>query len=67
MAFFSAKVYSFELTGESTLITVILGDERIIVRGPKDYRVEIDEQVGILLNPETCFLFDSETRQRIRF
>ena len=62
---FSAKVYSFELTGESTLITVILGDERIIVRGPKDYRVEIDEQVGILLNPETCFLFDSETRQRI--
>jgi multiple sugar transport system ATP-binding protein len=63
---FSAKVYSFELTGESTLITVILGDERIIVRGPKDYRVEIDEQVGILLNPETCFLFDSETRQRIR-
>ena len=64
---FSAKVYSFELTGESTLITVILGNERIIVRGPKDYRVEIDEQVGILLNPETCFLFDSETRQRIRF
>ena len=63
---FSAKVYSFELTGESTLITVILGDERIIVRGPKDYRVEIDEQVGILLNPENCFLFNSETRQRIR-
>ena len=63
---FSAKVYSFELTGESTLITVILGDERIIVRGPKDYRVEIDELVGILLNPENCFLFDSETRQRIR-
>ena len=63
---FSAQVYSFELTGESTLITVILGDERIIVRGPKDYRVEIDEQIGILLNPENCFLFDSETRQRIR-
>ena len=63
---FSAKVYSFELTGESTLITVILGDERIIVRGPKDYRVEIDEQIGILLNSETCFLFNSENRQRIR-
>ena len=63
---FSAKVYSFELTGESTLITVILGDERIIVRGPKDYRVEIDEQIGILLNFETCFLFDSENLQRIR-
>ena len=63
---FSAKVYSFELTGESTLITVILGNERIIVRGPKDYRVEIDEQIGILLNSETCFLFDSENRQRIR-
>ena len=63
---FSAKVYSFELTGESTLITVNLGDERIIVRGPKDYRVEIDEQIGILLNSETCFLFDSDNRQRIR-
>ena len=63
---FSSQVYSFELTGESTLITVILGEERIIVRGPKDYRVEIDEQIGIVLNPENCFLFDSETRQRIR-
>ncbi len=64
---FSGQVYSFELTGESTLITLQLGQERIIVRGTKDFRVGIDEKVGIVLNSENCFLFDAETQQRMKF
>ncbi|MBI13741.1 MAG: ABC transporter ATP-binding protein [Deltaproteobacteria bacterium] len=64
---FSGQVYSFELTGESTLITLQLGQERIIVRGTKDFRVGIDEKVGIVLNSENCFLFDADTQQRMKF
>ena len=62
----SGRVYSFELTGESTLVTVQLADDRLIIRGPNEYRVGIDETVGIRFNPEKCYLFDSETKQRIR-
>jgi multiple sugar transport system ATP-binding protein len=60
------KVYSFELTGDSTLITLQLGNERIIVRGPKDYRVEIDENVGVILDSEHYFLFNAKNQQRIK-
>ena len=62
----SGRVYSFELTGESTLITVQLADDRLTIRGPNEYRVAIDETVGNRCNPEKCYLFDSETKQRIR-
>ena len=62
----SGRVYSFELTGESTLVTVQLADDRLIIRGPNEYRVGIDETVGIRFNPEKCYLFDSESKQRIR-
>ena len=62
----SGRVYSFELTGESTFVTVQLADDRLIIRGPNEYRVGIDETVGIRFNPEKCYLFDSESKQRIR-
>ena len=64
---FSGQVYSFELTGESTLITLQMGQERIIVRGSKDFRVEIDEKMGIVLNSDNYFFFDAETQQRLKF
>ena len=62
----SGRVYSFELTGESTLVTVQFADDRLIIRGPNEYRVAIDEIVGIRFNPEKCFIFESESKQRIR-
>ena len=62
----SGKVYSFELTGESTLVTIQLDQHRMTVRGSKDYRVEIDETVGVGIDPAKCYLFDSGTRQRLR-
>ena len=63
----SGKVYSFELTGESTLVTIQLDQHRMTVRSSKDYRVEIDETVGVSIDPAKSYLFDSETRLRLRF
>ena len=62
----SGSVYSFELTGESTLVTVQLGDDLLTVRGPKEFRIGIDEAVGVRLVSEKCYLFDSATKQRLR-
>lgn len=59
-------VYSFELTGESTLVTVALQEGLLTIRGPKQFRVAIDEPIGIQFNPEQCYLFDNHTGQRIR-
>ena len=61
----SGRVYSFELTGESTLVTVKLDDDRLTIRGPKEYRVSIDEIVGVRINREKCYLFDAVSQNRV--
>ena len=62
---FSAPIYSVELTGEVTLVTVRLGDDFVSIRADKDFTAGIDEQVNVRINPEKTFLFDSATEQRI--
>ena len=61
----AAPIYSVELTGEVTLVTVRLGDDFVSIRADKDFTAGIDEQVNVRINPEKTFLFDSATEQRI--
>ena len=58
-------VYSFELTGESTLVTAVLSEGLLTIRGPKHFRVQIDEPIGLRFHPEQCYLFDNQTGQRL--
>ncbi|MBV2361530.1 sn-glycerol-3-phosphate ABC transporter ATP-binding protein UgpC [Thalassococcus sp. CAU 1522] len=60
------KIYAFENTGESTLLTVQWGKQRVIARGDRHLRKEQDDIVGISLNTDHLYLFDPETENRIR-
>lgn len=60
------KIYAFENTGESTLLTVQWGTQRVIVRGDRHLRKEQDDVVGISLSVEHLYLFEPETEDRIR-
>ena len=60
------KIYAFENTGESTLLTVQWGKQRVIARGDRHLRKEQDDVVGISLNPDHLYLFDPQTEDRIR-
>ena len=59
-------IYSFENTGENTLLTVQLGAQRIIARGERHLRKDQGGRIGIRLNPGHIYLFDAETGIRIR-
>jgi len=61
----NAKVYTMELLGDATMITVRAGGALVSVKASKDYRVEIGEQVSISVPPAICHIFDSETGARI--
>lgn len=61
-----ALVYAFENTGENTMLTVQLGEQRIIVRGDRHLRKEQGETIGISLNPEHLYLFDPVSGLRLR-
>ena len=58
-------VYAHELTGESTLTTINVGPDRLTVRGPKEFKINIDEAVGVKFEASKCFLFSNQTGERI--
>lgn len=62
----NAPLYSLELIGESTLVTVKVGDDLVTSRADRHFRAEIDTPVGIRIDPEKVYLFDAVTEERIR-
>ena len=62
----SAPVYSFELTGESVLVTLTIGDQQICARGDRHFRCAIGDVVGVRFDPARAYLFDAGSEERIR-
>ena len=65
-AHFSAPIYSVELTGEATLVTVRLGEDFVAMRADKNFAGKIDDTVNVRIDSDRTFLFDAATEQRIR-
>ncbi len=61
----NAPVYSMELLGDATMVTVRAGGALVAVKAPKDYRARIGEPVGIALPDGITHLFNAETGARI--
>ena len=45
------RVYTLELLGDATMVTVMVGDNIVSVRGDKNYRAEIGDPVSIRIRP----------------
>ncbi len=61
----TAPIYSVELLGEATMVTVRAGGALTSVKADKEYRAEIGDGVGFEIRPEICHLFDRSTGARI--
>lgn len=61
----NAAVYSMELLGDATMVTVRAGGAMVAVKAAKDYRATIGEPVGIAVPDGITHLFDATTGQRI--
>ena len=51
----NAPIYSVELTGENTQVTVAVGKQHIVARADRFYRNDIDRLVGIKVNSEHIY------------
>jgi multiple sugar transport system ATP-binding protein len=60
-----APVYSCELLGEATMVTVQAGGALVAVRTPKDFRAAIGDPIEITVPPGKCHLFDRESGKRL--
>jgi multiple sugar transport system ATP-binding protein len=60
-----APVYSRELLGDATRVTVKAGGALVAVKAGKDYREKIGAPVAASIPASICHLFDHETGQHL--
>jgi multiple sugar transport system ATP-binding protein len=60
-----AAVYTIELLGEASMVSLNAGGELVSIKAPKDYRAEIGNAVRAAVPAGICHLFDRQTGQRI--
>jgi multiple sugar transport system ATP-binding protein len=61
----SAPIYTLELLGDSTMVTVRLGHDLVSVKAPKDFRAEIGEGFTAHIPASICHVFDAATGARL--
>ncbi|WP_192364716.1 ABC transporter ATP-binding protein [Mesorhizobium mediterraneum] len=62
-----APIYSVELTGESTLVSLRMGGQLMTLRADKNFAGQIDQQIGVKVATDRVFLFDGESQYRVDF
>lgn len=63
---FSAKVYTFELLGDSTMINLKLADRVFSIKAPKDLRLTRGDTVHVKLPHDRLYWFDAHSGERLR-
>jgi multiple sugar transport system ATP-binding protein len=61
----NAPIYTLELLGDATMVSVRIGGALVSAKADKTYRAEIGDMVSIRIPPEHCHLFDTATGARI--
>jgi multiple sugar transport system ATP-binding protein len=60
----TAPVYSMELLGDATMITVRSGQSLMAVKADKEFRAGIGDSFSATVPPSICHLFDAKTGER---
>lgn len=63
----NGKVYSIEMTGESTLITLEINGNLVVARADKNFESEIGDAIGFRFDLEHTYLFNTKSEQRIDY
>ena len=62
---FDTRVYASELTGDYTLVTIVVDDTPLAIKMPKEYEAGFEAEVAVGFAPEKCFVFDRASGDRL--
>ena len=62
----TGTVFAVEYTGSDLLVVVQAGDDRITLVGDVSRRPTIDETIGLRIDRREAFLFDAQSKMRMR-
>ncbi|WP_280151266.1 ABC transporter ATP-binding protein [Piscinibacter sp. XHJ-5] len=60
------RIYTVELIGDHTLITLDLGGQMLTVKGPKDFERADGGRLGVSFSPASTYVFDESGGERVR-
>ena len=60
------EIYTIELIGDHTLVTVRTGGDMLIVKAPKDFAGKPGSNVGVSLAKDHLYIFDASNGMRMR-
>jgi multiple sugar transport system ATP-binding protein len=66
MGALQGKIYTTELIGDHTLVTVEIGPDKHTVKAAKDFGGRQGDAIGVSLSKDHLFIFDAATGRRIR-
>ncbi|MCR9138550.1 MAG: sn-glycerol-3-phosphate ABC transporter ATP-binding protein UgpC [Alphaproteobacteria bacterium] len=61
----NAPIYTLELLGDATMVSIRIGGALVSVKADKTFRANIGDAVSIRVPPQICHLFDADTGARI--
>ncbi len=61
----NSTIYTMELLGDATMVSLRIGGALVSVKASKDYRAEIGDTVSISVPSGQCHLFDATTGTRV--
>jgi multiple sugar transport system ATP-binding protein len=61
----NAPIYTLELLGDATMISVLVGGALVSVKTDKSFRAEIGDMVSLSVPSEICHLFEAEGGARL--
>ena len=62
----SGQIFTTELIGDHTLVTVNWGNDQIVVKAHKEFEGKQGDAVGVHLPPDNLYIFDEMNGKRIR-
>ncbi|MEO8543945.1 MAG: ATP-binding cassette domain-containing protein, partial [Burkholderiaceae bacterium] len=61
-----AEIYTVELIGDATQVTVNNGKQMVVVRTDKNYKAPFGQRVAITAQADRAYLFDKTSQKRLR-
>ncbi len=65
-ALFNGEVFTVELTGDSTYVTLKSGDQLVSAKQGKQFRAEVGQRLAFATEPARCHRFDAKSGLRLQ-
>ena len=62
----NSKIFTLEILGDATMVTVKVGKSLVSIKASKNFRANIEDKVSVKIPAQKCHLFNKKTGERIR-